>query len=344
MRMLKVISILALLAISIPVALFAGFGFQNGLDVDHGLKTAVLELAGLNITRSDNKPVPHDQVPTQKKVVRWLGDVEDEAISEASGIAVSHHNSDVLFSINDSGNEPRLFAFGVDGTTIGSWPLNYSGIHDFEDVSIFKRAGKSYLLLADTGDNLLWRPHTTILVVEEPSIETISSGIAIDPAWKFDVIYPDGYRDIEAVAVDEDSETIFLLSKRHIPAEVLTVPLKPEMDSVQATFVTRLRGIPEPTERDKREDSRYGAFRSMPTALDIRGRTAIVLTYKHAYLFKRGRGQSWAEAFYEIPIRIPLPVVSGLESLTFSRAGNSFYVTGERENGVDRMGLFQIDL
>ena len=53
-------------------------------------------------------------------------------------------------------------------------------------------------------------------------------------------------------------------------------------DVVTAEPVVVLDGIPQPTERDLREDPSYGAYSSMPTAFDIHGRDAVVVTYKEA--------------------------------------------------------------
>ena len=47
--------------------------------------------------------------------VLWLGDVPSPRINEVSGLAVSRRNRDLLWTINDSGDGPDLYAIGEDG-------------------------------------------------------------------------------------------------------------------------------------------------------------------------------------------------------------------------------------
>ena len=81
----------------------------------------------------------------------------------------------------------------------------------------------------------------------------------------------------------------------------------------------------------------------MPTAFDINGRDAVVVTYKEAYLYRRKLGQSWPEAFSDTPDRIRLPYTYGLESVAFGSKGRYFYVTGEREDGIGTADVFRVE-
>ena len=47
------------------------------------------------------------------------GIISDRDISEASGIAASLFNDDILWVINDSGNSPSVYALGSNGKKIG---------------------------------------------------------------------------------------------------------------------------------------------------------------------------------------------------------------------------------
>jgi len=54
------------------------------------------------------------------------GEVEDDAVQEASGLAAGRRNSGMLFTHNDSGDEANLFAFHEDGKPVGeSFTLNW---------------------------------------------------------------------------------------------------------------------------------------------------------------------------------------------------------------------------
>ena len=331
------------LALVLPPAILAGFGFYHGLDVRSGMESASKALLRDDLYYHGNS-VAANAIATEPGVVTWAGELESEQLKEASGLAASRLNDDVLFAINDSGNEPRLFALGVNGQHLGAWAINYPSLHDFEDMASFELAGVPYLLIADTGDNLYWRPRVTLLILAEPDITQLSAASLLEPAWSFQMKYPSGYRDVEAVAVDEKEERIYLVSKRRIPPEVFSLPLKPDKKTLVAGRLASLPGIPRPDERDLREDRWNGKYRSSPTAMDINGRRALVVTYKDAYLFTRSIWGNWAGAFVNNPVRIPLPDIYALESGAFSADGDVFYVLGERKKGVGRMGLFRVAL
>ena len=283
-------------------------------------------------------------VPAVHRQVTWKGELESEALAEASGLAASQSRKATFYSINDSGNEPRLFVIGERGEDRGSFPIDYEDNHDFEDLSSFQFEGDDYLLLADTGDNFNWRPYLTVLVLREPDIDSLAQDTVLQPVWRFNYTYPNGYRDCEAVAVDESNNRILLISKRRVPAEVFSLPLRPESENVVARLEARLEKLPQPSQRDLREDSWYGRSRSMPTALDIHKRKAIVITYRDAWLYRRDRRSRWAEAFTGEPERIALPDIYGLESGTMTREGRSLVLVGESEEGVGRMGIYEVEL
>lgn len=340
-KYLAVLVIAALLVLLSPFIAIAGYGLYHGRDIQSGIAMFTDELLGNGVVESGMKGVRAEALGVLSKPVLWMGKLESEGLPETSGLAASSTDPNLLFAVNDSGNPPGIFALTLRGKEAGYWPIDYPDLHDFEDLAAFVLDGKSYLLLADTGDNLHWRPRLHILVFETPDTE--KSGKPLELAWRFSFTFPEGYRDVESVAVDVGSDSIFVISKRYVPPEVFRLPLQPGADVVVAEPVVLLNGIPQPTERDLREDPSYGTHSSMPTAFDISGRDAVVVTYKEAYLYRRKLGEPWAEAFSGLPKRIRLPYISGLESVAFDSRGRYFYVTGERKNGVGTADVFRIE-
>ena len=338
---LKTIAIVILLLSLSPFIVISGFGFYHGLDVPNGVVTFARGLLGYAVTESGTDRVKADELKVLSKPVLWMGKLESEDLPETSGLAALSTEPNLLFAVNDSGNPAGVYALTLDGKEAGHWPIDYPRSHDFEDLAAFSLDGKPYLLVADTGDNLHWRPKLNVLVFEAPEIATKGSYLKL--AWEFSFNFPEGYRDVEAVAVDVKSHSIYLISKRQDPPELFSLPLQPSDDVVTAKPVVVLDGIPRPTERDLREDPSFGAYSSMPTAFDINGRTAVVVTYKEAYLYRRKVGQSWAEAFSDVPDRMGLPYIFGLESVAFDSTGRYFYVTGEREEGIGTADVFRVD-
>ena len=340
-KWLTVMVVAILLVLLSPFIAIASYGLYHGHDVSSGVAMFTRGLFGNGLVDSGVNSVRADELTVLSKSVLWLGKLESEDLPETSGLAVFSTEPNLLFAVNDSGNPPGIYALTLNGKEAGYWPIDYPDTHDFEDLAAFVLDGKSYLLVADTGDNLHWRHRLNILVFEAPDAET--EGGSLKLAWQFSFNFPEGYRDVESVAVDARSNSIFLISKRYVPPEVFRLPLQPGGDVVTAEPVVVLDGIPRPTERDLREDPSYGAYSSMPTAFDIYGRDAVVVTYKEAYLYRRELGENWTEAFSRKPNRIRLPYIYGLESVAFDSRGRYFYVTGERKDGIGAADVFRVE-
>lgn len=164
--------------------------------------------------------------------------VEDDRIRESSGLAFSRQDPNILWTHNDSGDVARLFAIDQSGRTAAV--LNFDDsvkAVDWEDMACFKNEEASWLVIADTGDNLRRRARVTIYFVEEPvlqiensehAIATDTNGtaeLAVGRIHTFHVTYPGGARDCEAIAVDAENNRLLLFSKAFIPiCEVFEVP------------------------------------------------------------------------------------------------------------------------
>ena len=336
MRLIKWLVIIVVLAAASPFIALAGYGFMHGLDVANAFRMLFVTPGGETI---DPARVPY----RQPVAIRWLGNVENLDLSEASGLASSIAAENVLWGVNDSGNDSELFAMRVTGEDLGSWPVEAPQPADWEALAAFEYQGDAYLMIADVGDNLRWRPTLRLFAVREPALGNPQDQ-PIEVAWEVRFRYPEGYRDCEAIAVDEATQEVLLLSKRVRPAEVFSVPLRPAEPLVTARQIAVLDNLPQPVERDTYENPKYGAYRSQPTGFDIAGNRAIVATYKDAYLYERQPGETWGTALSRIPQRIALPGVPSRESVAFARDGSRFYTTNERSNGTDAAGIFEIEL
>ncbi len=277
---------------------------------------------------------------------RYRGNLASSQLDEVSGIAASRLQDDLLWVVNDSGGDPVLHAIGSDGRDRGRVRIEGAKNGDWEDIASFEWQDavsgetRAYLLVADIGDNSGRRKKLSLYAVEEPVLRgaAFPEGAVVPLAWRQKFRFDDGPRDAEALAVDVAGERILIVSKREVPAEVYSLPLavptsaKPADDETAvASRIALLSTIPQPTEADLEEDSKYGKYRSQPTALDIApdGRSAIVLSYKHAYYYSRAKGESWAQAFGRDPQLLALPPMEQKEAAAFSRDGTSLFVTTE---------------
>jgi hypothetical protein len=138
-------------------------------------------------------------------------------VVESSGVAVSRTHRGVLWTHNDSGDGPYLYATDLRGSDLGFLLVAGAAAIDWEDMSLGPcptRAG-SCVYLADTGDNLEMRPWVTVYAVPEPEPgagpgDTLRTTAA--PAI-LQLRYPDGSHDVEAIYVAPRDGALYLVSK-----------------------------------------------------------------------------------------------------------------------------------
>jgi len=262
---------------------------------------------------------------------RLAGSVNNNAIRETSGLARSGGNSDRLWLLNDGGSPSVLHAIGLDGSYQHGSRLPAARNRDWEDLAAFSVNGRHWLLIADVGDNGGRRDFVTLYVVEEPG-----STSDLDVTRQIRVTFPDGPRDCEAVAVDPLNQSILLLSKRSIPAVLYTIPLLAEAHDkpLVAERMGSVTSIPQPTTQDLERALPDKSWHWQPTAMDISqdGATAVILTYRAAYVFDRSSNESWIAALQRQPVRLDLGGLELAESVAFSNDGSSIYITAEGHN------------
>ncbi|SMC80963.1 hypothetical protein SAMN02746065_11116 [Desulfocicer vacuolatum DSM 3385] len=268
----------------------------------------------------------------------FVGNIANKNIDEASGMAISHRRNNLLWVLNDSGNDAVIYALSNKGEERGKVALTGVKNIDWEDMASFKWKNTPYLLIADTGDNKGKRKNRTLYIIEEPVVTP--NGIFPKTArvrWQIKFQYEDGPRDCEAVTVDISSEQCLVLSKRDNPPQLYTLPLfpPPGQGIVTAKKIARVSTIPQPDADDMIQP--YGQNRSQPTALEITqdGEYLIILTYKHAYLYSKKNHRTWMSCLADNPDIIHLPPVGfGLllqrEAMCLSLDERWLYITSEK--------------
>ena len=264
------------------------------------------------------EPTISDPTPQKIGEAVSLGNLANPQITEASGLASSRLYPSVLWVINDGGNDPMLYAVGIDGADLGTFRVDGAGNYDWEALASFELQDTAYLLIADVGDNWEQRKTSSLYVVAEPSITKVglSDDAAVSVAWHIRFTYEDGPRDCEAVAVDAARRRILLLSKRGLVPMLYELPLQPTEDDAIAV-AHRLTTVPHFT---------------WPTDMDLSpdGRSAVVLTYNSAYLFFRRQNEDWSNAFEKQPQRLQFSKLRQQEAACFGFYGKSIYVTSEK--------------
>ena len=116
-------------------------------------------------------------------------------IRETSGLAQGHRDRKILWTHNDSGNEPVVFALSLEGKILGKARVQGASLHDWEDIEAGPCKDGSCLYVADIGDNSRQRDHVTVYVVLEPAATATETA----PAVEYRARFPDGPQDAEAL-------------------------------------------------------------------------------------------------------------------------------------------------
>lgn len=286
---------------------------------------------------------PRD-IPTEERRPRLIvaGQVENEDLIEASGLARSQRDPEILWSINDGGSKPRLFAMDVVGAHRGRITLEDARNRDWEDIASFTLDGEPWLLAADIGDNDNKRKKVSFYVVAEPDLAE-DNKLREEPSWQVEFRYPDGPRDAEALAVDTVNERVLILTKRDLPPMLYEVPLRPGTEgTVTAKWLGPIESLPRPSRQDVDQAIFTKDWHWQPTGMDLSpdGRLAVILTYRAVYVFRVGPGEDLYDALSGRAYALGLGNFRDAESVAFSADGNSLFVTVERR----RAPLLRIDL
>ena len=260
------------------------------------------------------------------------GRLENKHIDEASGLAVSQRRPDVLWTHNDSGAEARMYAIDLTGKLLGRIKLKKAKNVDWEDIASFTRDETPYLLVADVGDNDNKRKFVSLYVIEEPDLD-VDAKPELKPAWRIDLTYPGGPRDVESVAVDIENDQVLLLTKRTIPAELYAVPLQAAPGKiVVASLLGKINMLPQPTRRDIEFAPKTDDWHWQPTGMDIApdGSAIAIVTYLPAIYLYRHDGD-WLSTLSKAPLRYPLRLRKP-ESIAFGADSRSLFVTNEKKH------------
>jgi len=226
-------------------------------------------------------------------------------VVESSGVAVSRTHPGVLWTHNDSGDGPYLYATDLLGADRGALIIPGAQAIDWEDMALGpcpvpfvlqprpKLVAATCLYLADTGDNLELRPFVTVYAIPEPDPpegpgDTLGTTRA--PAV-LRLRYPDGPHDVEAIYVSPRDTAIYLVSKGF----------------TQGSAIRLYRAPPERRQWASPDTSNKVVTATLVQTLDIRpnreagrvvtagtvrqdGRVVALRTYSEIYLFNPGVG------------------------------------------------------
>ncbi len=163
--------------------------------------------------------VPAAQAAGSEEVDRTI---KDSRITESSGLAASRLHPGVLWTHNDSGSAPRIYAIGPDGATKAALTVRDEPNLDWEAIAATQgKRGAPLIAVADIGDNNAVHPSVRIALVREPQ-ELRSADVT--PVRVLRLRYPGGPRDAEALLADPRTRRLYVVSKGLFGSELFAVP------------------------------------------------------------------------------------------------------------------------
>jgi hypothetical protein len=248
----------------------------------------------------------------QLRAVR-TGTVQTDQAPELSGLVLSRSQPGVLWTHNDSGDRPRVFALRPDGSVLADLDVPGAQAVDWEDIAIRGRT----LYLADIGDNA--RARSTIDVYRVPEPRVPASGTTA-PAKRMELRYPDGPHDAETLLVDPRSGQVVVVTK--------------ELSGRSGIYVAR--GSQETLRLAGHID--FG-LAGLATGGDVSadGRVIAIRTYGNVFAWRHTPGTSLVAALRRKPCVSPTPLREGQgEALALTRNGGAFYTVPEGEHATIR--------
>jgi hypothetical protein len=260
----------------------------------------------------------------QQKKEDITGRLQDKQMDEISGIAASTFGNDIWYVHNDSGDTSRIFAITPKGNIkrviyFKGDPKEILGVRDCEDIAVGVGPvkGKSYIYMADIGDNGSERKYITVYRIEEKKSwkDSIIHAKAVPIHFK----YPDGPRDAESLMIDPIENLIYIVSKRTDSVNVYTSPL-----NFKANDTVML------TRRCKLYFEGFRPFKWI-TAGDISrdGQQILLKSYEKVYYWKRSNNEPIWQTMLKKPKELPYKFEKQGEAVGFTLDGKGYYTTSE---------------
>ena len=264
------------------------------------------------------------------------GELEAPPRNETSGIAASRQSDDLLWTHDDSGGAPALYAVSTKGELRGTLQIRGVPSGDWEDISCTTIDNVPWLVIGDIGDNDARRKLITLYFVAEPSAAELkrSRSLSAEPSARLHLRFPDGPRDCESLAIDVKERAVYLLSKRDLVPRLYRASLPAKLSNsseVVAEFVGPTPELARPTGADAFFAALFEKGRARPCGMDFSpdGSAAVVITYADVVVYPRGSDDSWAEAFARAPVRLGAHSLPQAEAVCFSRNGTSIFAASE---------------
>jgi hypothetical protein len=236
--------------------------------------------------------------PAGAEETRKLCTIRDSRIPESSGLAASRRHPGTIYTFNDSGNLPRIYALGQDCRVKAVLTVGGAQNRDWEAMAI----GPGGLYIGDIGDNLngAW-PYVTVYRIPEPA--TLRTQTLRATAYR--VKYAAGARNAESMMINPRTGRLYIASKE-FGGSLYEGPKR--LSTSGFNVMHRVAGAP---------------LYATDAAYAPDGRTFVIRTY-------------WGATIYTAPGKtladVDIPTQKQGEGITFTADGRSLLASSEGVN------------
>ena len=249
----------------------------------------------------------------------------DPIILESSGLVMLADGS--LLTHNDSGDSAVLYRVSQSGALLQMVELSGAVAVDWESLALGPCGEDTCIFVADVGDNGAARQSVTIFRFPVQALMTEPPARMVDDYTSLEVVYPDGPRDCETIAVDPMTGTLVFVEK--IPeSKARWYTLKPEAwrgrEPAELAYGGRM---------DTGADSFTGGWMT-GGEFDPSGEILWTRTYPQGFGWSVRRGADREIEALDYFSDFEIPINEQCESLTVSPDGETLWLSCEGQNGV----------
>lgn len=268
-----------------------------------------------------------------------MGVLEYDPIREASGVVASRNNTEVLWTHNDSGDEPRLYAFNTRGEHLGVYTLDGAQARDWEDLALGPgpEPGQDYLYVADIGDNESRYDLKNVYRVPEPAVDAQQAAIdtALTSVTTIPLRYPDGRSDAETLLLDPLTKDLYVVTKRNTRVRVYRTAYPPSTSDInEMELVMHLALAPVSGASASGQGAVAGDI--SPSGLEV-----LIKTYDRVYYWSR---TAEAALFAHPPVTLPYNPEPQGEAIGWAGDGSGYFTLSEEARSIPATLYFYLRL